>query len=116
MKTTALLLSLLAVPAFASQEVSAEDDGASPASRGSVLAGRTVGEGATVVHAEIGWPGLSGVLLSGRSETLDVGGRFTFHYGSPFGFGIAPGLALQGVVRLALLEQGNLSLGLRSEP
>src|SRR5260370_6189744 len=47
----------------------------------SVLTGETVGNNATAVHVQGGWPGISATLLHGYTPTVDFGGIFTFYYG-----------------------------------
>ncbi|MFZ5468174.1 MAG: hypothetical protein ACOZIN_01950 [Myxococcota bacterium] len=83
----------------------------------SVLSGQTVDQGNTVVHAELGWPGLSASLLHGVTPKLDVGGRFNLNYGYEGRVDtVAPGLKLQGVLRVMLLERDRINLGLEFAP
>ncbi len=83
----------------------------------SVLSGKPLGSG-TVVHGQIGWPGLSFTLLTSGGDRVDFGGRLSLLYGYE---GITrmsgvPGLKLQGVLRLGLLERGRMNLGLKFSP
>lgn len=83
----------------------------------SIYAGNNVGTGDTVLEATAGWPGLGVGILHGMSERLDLGARFTFNY-SPEGATLVtvPGVKLQGIARLHLLDTGRINLGLRFEP
>ena len=83
----------------------------------SVLSGKSLG-GGTVLHGQVGFPGLSLALLTSASEKLDVGGRVSFLYAYE---GITrvpstPGIKLQGVLRLQLLDRGKINFGLRFSP
>ncbi len=83
----------------------------------SVLAGQTVGQGASVVLGELGWPGLSAAYLQGVTPTVDVGGRFTFNYGvEGIVTQVTPGVKLQGLVRVSLAEQARFNLGVTFAP
>ncbi len=82
----------------------------------SVNTGRTVGDGATVIYGQLGWPGVSATLLHGLGDSTDMGARFTFNYGWPVSTAIIPALGLQGVVRVNLLQQEKLDLGLEFSP
>src|SRR5262249_56019756 len=46
----------------------------------SVITGETIGGGATAVHVQAAWPGLSVSLLHGYSPGFDFGGGFPFNY------------------------------------
>jgi|CXWL01.1.fsa_nt_gi hypothetical protein len=94
----------------------ADEPGGSGSGHWSVLTGRTVGEGVFVVHPEVGYPGISGTFVYGTSNRVDVGGRFGFDYGSKYGVGIAPGLLMQGLVKLHLGQKGKLSVALMTQP
>ena len=47
----------------------------------SATAGRTVGNGNSVLQAEVGWPGLGFTYLKGANETTDIGFHVGFNYG-----------------------------------
>lgn len=118
-KLIALALTLALAGNGSAADQSSTDTPA-PVSSGqlSVLSGRTVGAGSTVLHGELGWPGLNLGLLHGLSSKLDVGGKLGLLYGYE---GITamsgvPGMRLQGVLRLELLERSRLNLGLRFSP
>jgi hypothetical protein len=83
----------------------------------SVLSGKSL-EGGTVVHGQVGFPGLLLTLLTSASDNIDVGGRLSLLYAYE---GITriqstPGVKLQGVLRLQLLERGKINFGLRFSP
>jgi hypothetical protein len=55
--------------------------GAAAAAQGwSVITGETSGEGATSVHVQAAFPGVSASLLHGSSPGFDFGGVFTYNY------------------------------------
>jgi hypothetical protein len=83
----------------------------------SLLSGEALRSG-TVLHAQLGWPGLSLGLLTSIGQALDVGGRLSIVYAYEGITRVAgiPGLKLQGVARLQLLERGKINLGLRFSP
>jgi hypothetical protein len=83
----------------------------------SVLSGKSLA-GGTVVHGQVGFPGLSIALLTSVGENLDAGGRISFLYAYE---GITrlertPGIKLQGVFRLQLLDREKFNFGLRFSP
>jgi len=109
----AVVLALLSAPVLA-EEPKAESGGGGQMT--SVLSGKSMGSGA-LVHAQIGFPGLSVALLTGGGP-LDIGARFSLLYAYE---GITvltriPGIKLQGVVRMQLLDRGKLNLGLSFSP
>jgi hypothetical protein len=83
----------------------------------SVLSGKTVGTG-QVLSLQLGFPGLSVALLTAMSDRLDFGARFSalYSYEGITGMSGRPGVKLQGVMRLGLLDRGRFSLGLKAEP
>ena len=82
---------------------------------GTLLAGRTLERGNAVV-AQFGWPGISFEYLHAQTRTVDLGGEFTFNYGREGLVQVNPGIKLQGVLRLMLLDTGKLNFGLRFDP
>ncbi|PTL78481.1 hypothetical protein [Vitiosangium sp. GDMCC 1.1324] len=83
----------------------------------SVLSGQTVGQGSTVLEGQVGWPGLSLGVLHGATSRFDIGGKFTFNYGREgIVTAVVPGLKLQAWVRVMLLENSKLNLGLSFAP
>ena len=83
----------------------------------STLSGDTVGSGNNVFSAQIGWPGISLSLLHGVGSNFDFGGKFSFNYGEE---GIVtstvPGVKIQAVMRLKLLQSNKLNFGIDFEP
>lgn len=85
----------------------------------SVLGGNAMGTGTDVVHAQVGWPGVSGTYLHGYNDKTDIGVKFGFNYGFESlitTFGVNPGLKLQGVLRYELVDKPTYNIGLRIEP
>src|SRR5262249_46036326 len=76
--------------------------GGAGASNWSLVSAETMGTNRTALHFEAGYPGISAAILSGRSETFDLGGRFSFLYASEAISTVAPGLRLQALLRFAL--------------
>jgi hypothetical protein len=114
----ATTLVLFSAVAFADDVASAPADATYTGSTvSSVLSGKPLRSG-TVVHGQFGWPGLSATLLTSMTDRLDLGGRFSFLYGYEGITRMAgvPGLKLQGVLRVGILERGKLNLGLRFSP
>ena len=78
----------------------------------SVITGETVGGGATSVHVQAAFPGLSVSLLHGFSPDLDLGGVFTYNYNyegdprAPY-----PGIKLQGYLKATVLKNPRYNLG-----
>jgi hypothetical protein len=81
----------------------------------SVYSGRTLGSG-NAFAAEVGWPGLNAMFLHAVSSGFDIGGKFTFNYGTEITFGISPGIALNAELRFGLLNKGIFSMSLLAEP
>lgn len=110
------LAALLSSVALAAEQPQ-KGEAASGGQMTSVLSGKSLGSG-MVVHGQVGWPGLSVSLLAGTGGPLDLGGRFSVVYayeGITQTAGV-PGLKLQGVLRLQLLDRGRFNLGLRFSP
>ena len=83
----------------------------------SVLSGETVGANSTVFMGQVGWPGVALTLLHGATNTVDVGGRLTFNYGEEgIVSNVVPGVKIQAVFRVKLLDTGALKLGLEFAP
>src|SRR4051812_25891539 len=79
----------------------------------SVLGARTTGEGQSAVEAGVGFPMLSGAYLRGVTPTLDVGVRVGFAYGlEGMVSAVVPGLKVNALAKLRLLETGKLALAL----
>ncbi len=83
----------------------------------SVLTGETVGNNATAVHVQGGWPGISATLLHGYTPTVDFGGIFTFNYGVEGDVNrVYPEIKLQGLAKATLLDTPKYNLGVWFAP
>lgn len=130
---------LLLVPAIARAEVVVDppndgepdrthtyaDDSDAPLARvagptsgaASILSGRTLGAGRTVVAAAAGWPGVWAELALAPASEINVHVRGTFLYGGPF-MGLIEGLGgeLAIPVRVHVLGDGQIDLAVRITP
>ena len=91
---------------------------AGPPARGgqgwSILSGQGVGNSATVLAAEVGFPGLSLTFLRGLSSQVDFGGRLSFNYGfENLVSAIYPGVKGELLARVQLINTGKFALGLK---
>lgn len=84
----------------------------------SLYSGQTVGNDANVIAAQLGWPGLSAEYLHGATSRFDIGAKLT-----PINYGfegivtrVIPGIKVQAVARLGLVEQSRFNLGLEFAP
>ena len=83
----------------------------------SVLTGQTIGGGATSVHLQAAWPGVSVSVLHGSSPGFDFGGIFTFNYNYEGDVRASfPGIKVQGYLKGTLLKSGRYNLGLWFAP
>ena len=83
----------------------------------SVVTGETVGGGATSLHVQAAWPGLSISLLHGSSPGFDFGGVFTFNYNYEGDVRASyRGIKLQGYLKATLLKNPRYNLGLWFAP
>lgn len=83
----------------------------------SVVTGETVGAGATSVHLQAAWPGLSVSVLHGFRPGFDFGGVFTFNYNYEGDVRASyPGIKLQGYLKATLLKSPRYNLGLWFAP
>jgi hypothetical protein len=114
--TLACVLVLAATPASA--QIQATEPVITGGGQGwSIYGGQTVGAGSSVIAGQFGWPGVSFTYLYGAARQLDFGLRLTpINYGFEGRFDVRPGLKLQGLVRLSLLDAGRFSLGLEFAP
>jgi hypothetical protein len=113
-----VLLAVLAAGSAGAQESTGYSGGGGQG--WSVLSGETVGANRMALHGQVGFPGLSLGLLGGVGDRLDVGGRFTFNYAqegiTDRDFTPVPGLKLQGLVKLGLLQGPRINFGVTFEP
>lgn len=83
----------------------------------SILSGRTLGNGETVLAAGLGWPGIWAQVTLAPSSTFNLGVRATVLYGSPvMGLGSGVGGSLSVPMRLHLFGKDTLDLALTLEP
>jgi hypothetical protein len=83
----------------------------------SVVTGETVGGGATSVHLQAAWPGLSVSVIHGSSPGLDIGGIFTYNYNYEGDVSASyPGIKLQGYLKGTVLKNPRYNLGLWFAP
>lgn len=83
----------------------------------SVVTGETIGRGATSIHLQAAWPGVSVSVLHGSSPGFDFGGIFTFNYNYEGDVRASfPGIKLQGYLKSTLLKSGKYNLGLWFAP
>jgi hypothetical protein len=107
MKRLALLLVLASPAAFAQENTQGW----------SIIGGKSIGNQQTALEAGFGFPGLHGSILRGITPTIDIGGRFSFDYGiEGLTNQVVPGIKLQGLLHVSLLESGIVSLMVAFEP
>ena len=83
----------------------------------SVITGETIGGGATSVHLQAAWPGVSLSVLHGASPTFDFGGIFTYNYNYEGDVRASfPGIKVQGYLKATLLKTSRYNLGLWFAP
>jgi hypothetical protein len=83
----------------------------------SLLSGRTLGSGETMIAAAAGWPGVWGEIAFAPASELNVHVRGTFLYGAPF-LGLVEGIGgeLAVPVRVHVLGDGQIDLAIRMTP
>ncbi len=83
----------------------------------SVLGPKTLAPGDTALEAFAGYPSISAGFMRGISPGINIGGRVGFVYGVEGMFReAAPGLKIQGTLKLRFLDSGRVSLGMTFEP
>jgi hypothetical protein len=82
----------------------------------SATAGRTVGNGNSVLQVEAGWPGIGFTYLKGVNELTDVGFRVGFNYGFEGTTNTVVGLNLAVPVRRTIATAGDTAVALRADP
>ena len=83
----------------------------------SVVTGETVGGGATSIHVQAAWPGISLSVLHGSSPGFDVGGIFTYNYNYEGDVRASfPGIKVQGYFKGTLVKGPRYSLGVWFAP
>jgi hypothetical protein len=91
--------------------------GTAPSDDWSMHSGKTMGENQSAIGGEVGWPGLQTEYMFGIKPFLDLGARFEFDW-SFLGDTktTAPGIKLQGIIRVHLLDMGKVVMSFRFEP
>lgn len=83
----------------------------------SAFGGTPLPQGSSLLHAQFGWPGISATFLHGATPKASLGGRFTFNYGLEGRVGgIDLGIKFQGLIRLGLIDNGRVNLGIDLSP
>jgi hypothetical protein len=83
----------------------------------SVTTGQTIGGGATSIHVQAAWPGLSIGVLHGGTPGFDFGGVFSFNYNYEGDVRASfPGIKVQGYFKGTLVKSRRYSLGLWFAP
>jgi hypothetical protein len=86
--------------------------------RWTVDSGQTVGDGANVVRAQVGWPGLWLDYVHGLGPTFDIGGRVALNWGGPVGEvnNTVFNIDIQLLLRDQIADFGGLKLALTFNP
>lgn len=79
-------------------------------------AGRTVGDGNSVLQAEVGWPGIGFTWLHGVNESTDIGFHVGFNYGFEGTTNSAAGINLAVPYRHMLGQMGDTTIAFRADP
>jgi len=83
----------------------------------SVVTGETIGGGATSIHVQAAWPGISLSVLHGSGPGFDLGGIFTYNYNYEGDVRASfPGIKVQGYFKGTLLKNRRYNLGLWFAP
>ena len=83
----------------------------------SVVTGETIGGGATSIHVQAAWPGISLSVLHGSGPGFDFGGILTYNYNYEGDVRASfPGIKVQAYLKGTLLKSSRYSLGLWFAP
>src|SRR5262249_7411171 len=83
----------------------------------SMVTGQTIGGGATSVHLQAAWPGISLSVIHGASPGFDFGGIFTYNYNYEGDVRASfPGIKLQAFLKGTLLKTPRYNLGVTFAP
>jgi hypothetical protein len=83
----------------------------------SLVTGQTIGGGATSIHVQAAWPGISLSVLHGGSAGFDFGGIFTYNYNYEGDVRASfPGIKVQGYLKGTLVKTPRYNLGLWFAP
>ena len=109
------LLTALLAPAGARAQIETAFE-VPPSGNWSATAGRTAGNGNSVLQAEVGWPGVGFTYLHGVNETTDVGFHVGFNYGFEGRTDSVAGLNLAVPYRHVLGQSGDVTFTFRTDP
>lgn len=114
MRASCKVVVLVAALAIAGAAFGQERRSTPPGGQGwSVLSGQGVGSDASVLVAEVGFPGLTLAYLRGLNSKVDIGGRFFFNYAvENLITAIYPGVKAEVFARVQLIDTAKLALGL----
>ncbi len=120
MRSLALVTLLVSSFALAAEDAPASTVAPASVSSGqrwSVVGARTAGANNNVLEGGLGWPGLSVGYLRGITSQFDLGVRGAFTYGQEgmVNF-VMPGLKLNLLAKVRLLDTGKVALGFTFEP
>ena len=83
----------------------------------SLVTGQTIGGGATSIHVQAAWPGISLSVLHGGSPGFDFGGILTYNYNYEGDVRASfPGIKVQGYLKGTLVKTPRYNLGLWFAP
>lgn len=82
----------------------------------SATAGRTAGEGNSILQAEAGWPGIGFTWLKGVNERTDVGLHVAFNYGLEGTSENVVGVNLAVPYRHTLGSMGDTTFAFQAQP
>jgi hypothetical protein len=82
----------------------------------SATAGRTVGDGNSVLQVEAGWPGIGFTYLHGASEATDIGFHVGFNYGFEGTTNTVAGVNFAVPYRHMLAQTGDTTFTFRADP
>ena len=82
----------------------------------SATAGRTVGNGNSVLQAEAGWPGIGFTYLHGANEVTDIGLHIGFNYGFEGTTNTVAGFNLAVPYRRTIGVIGDTAIAFRADP
>jgi hypothetical protein len=114
---TLLCTSLAAAAAEEPKVVEAAEPNVTSGQSWTALGGKTLPPGANVLSAEAGYPTISGSYLRGLAPGINLGGRVGFVYAMEGMFrDPAAGIKGQALLKVRLLDSGQVSLGVTFEP
>ncbi|HTO98358.1 MAG TPA: hypothetical protein VMK66_15015 [Myxococcales bacterium] len=87
-----------------------------PTAAWSATAGRTAGDGNSVLQAEAGWPGIGFTWLKGMNERTDLGVHVGFNYGFEGTANRVTGFNLAVPFRRTIADSGDTSFAFEAQP